>query len=96
MRIQAGGRFVENDQVRIVDERLGQADAALHAFGKFADGAHARLAEADHFEQLLGAIFALVGRQSKEIAEKIERLVRIEVAVEIRFFGQVTDHRLGA
>src|SRR5262249_29323904 len=31
----------------------------------------------------------------EEIAEKIEGLVRIEITVEIRFFGQITDASLG-
>ena len=44
-------------------DQLGEADAALHALGKFADGAAADLVEADHFEQLLGALVALAGRE---------------------------------
>ena len=52
-RIKAGGRLIENHEVRIVDERLRQADAALHAFGKFADGARLRFAEADHFQKVV-------------------------------------------
>ena len=89
------GRFVENDEVGIVDERLRQADAALHAFGKFADGPRARLAQADHFEQLFGAIVAFALLEMKQVAEKIQRLARVEVAVEIRFLRQITDARLG-
>ena len=59
MGSRPGRRLVENDQVGIVDERLRQADAALHAFGKFAHRARPRLAQADHFQQLLRAIVAV-------------------------------------
>ena len=31
----------------------------------------------------------------KQVAEKIQRLARIEVAIEIRFLRQITDARLG-
>ena len=41
-RVQAAGRFVENQQIGIVDQRLGQADALLHAFGIGFDGPFAR------------------------------------------------------
>src|SRR6185437_7765100 len=75
------------------DERLGQADAALHAFRKFADGAHAGLVEADHFEQLFGAIFAFAFAQFKEVSEKVEGLAGIEIAIEIGFLRQITDAR---
>ena len=32
-RVEAAGRLVENEQIGIVDERLREADALLHAFG---------------------------------------------------------------
>ena len=80
-RVQARRRLVENDQVRIVDECLRQADAALHALGKFADGAGAGLAEADHFEKLLGALVSFRARQAENVAEEIERLVRVKVTI---------------
>ena len=57
--IKAGGRFVENDEVGVIDERLCQSDAPLHAFGKFANGARLGFAEANHVEQLLCALAAL-------------------------------------
>ena len=53
------------------------------------------LAQTDHLEQLPGAIVAFTPGQMKKIAEKVERLARVEVAVEIRFFRQITDARLG-
>ena len=93
--IQARRRFVEDDEIGIVDERLREPDAALHAFGKFPDRARLRLVQADHFEQLPGAIVPVAFGEFKQVAEKIQRLARVEVAVEIRFLRQITDARLG-
>ena len=94
-RVKPRGRFIENDEVGVVDERLRQADAALHALGKFAHGAHVNLAQTDHFEQLFDPAVALFLAEMKKVSEKIERLARIEIAVKIRFLGQITDARLG-
>ena len=43
-RVEAGRRLVEQDQVGVVDQRLGQADAAGHALGILAKLALAALA----------------------------------------------------
>ena len=69
--VQAGGRFVQDDEVGIVDERLGQADAALHALGKLAHHAGAHLAQADHFQKLFVALAgAWPGGRSKRLPKK--------------------------
>src|SRR5258707_7894804 len=78
-RIKAGGWLVQNHQIRIVDERLCESDAALHAFGKFAHRARARLAQADHVEQLLRSIVPVAFIELKKISKKIQRLARIEI-----------------
>ena len=89
--VKPGRRFVENHQVGVVDERLRQPDAALHALGKLAHGARPRLAQADHFEQLFGAAVAFAPADLKQVAEKIQRLARVEITVEIRFLRQIAD-----
>ena len=73
--IQARSRLIQDHQIRIVDERLRQADAPLHAFGELAYRSRPRLAQAHHFEQLFGAVFALGPGQLKQIAEKVQCLV---------------------
>ena len=94
-RVEAGGGFVQNDQVGVIDQRLGQADAALHAFGEFTHHPAPHLVESDHLQELFGAAPALVVRQIKQAAEKIEGFARIQIAVEVRFFGQIADARFG-
>ena len=41
-RVEAAGRFVENQQVGIIDQRLREADALLHSLGIGFDGTFAR------------------------------------------------------
>jgi len=44
---------------------------------------------------LLGAIGAVALVQVKEIAEKIERFARVEIAVKVGFFGEIADAGFG-
>ena len=92
-RVEASGGLIENDQVRIVDQRLGEADAALHAFGKFSDHARSHLIQSNHFQKLFRTGFAFSRREMKKVSEEINRLAGIQIAVEIRFFRQITDAR---
>ena len=55
-RVHPGGRLVQDDEVRVVDQRLGQTNAPLHAFGKLPHHARAHLAQADHFQKFFGAL----------------------------------------
>ena len=43
------------------DERLREADSALHALGKLAHDTRAHLVQADHFKKLLVALFPFLG-----------------------------------
>ena len=56
LRVHAVGRLVEEQQVGIVDERLRQLDALLHAGRVGLDVAVARLAEADVVQHLVRAL----------------------------------------
>ena len=94
-RVESRGRFVEDDEVGIVDEGLREPDAALHALGELAHGARPRVAEADHLDELLRALLPVTGVEREEVAEEIERLARAEIAVEVALLGQVADARLG-
>src|SRR6266481_1755862 len=71
-RVEPGSRLIQDDEVRIVDERLGEAYAALHTFGKLADCPGAGLAQSDHLEQLFAAIIPVALAQEKKVAEKIQ------------------------
>jgi hypothetical protein len=64
-RVEAAGRFVENQQIGIVDERLREADALLHAFGIGFDGTFARRLQFNELEQLVNALVRFRRRQAK-------------------------------
>ena len=93
--IKAGSGFVQDHQSRVINQRLGQTNAPLHPFGEFAHCASLRLVKPYHLKQLIGPFPALAFRQFEQIPEEFERLARVEIAIEIRFFGQITDQRFG-
>jgi hypothetical protein len=51
-RVQTGGRLVENDQFGIVDQRLGQPDAAGHALAVLFQLPAFRPIQSDHLDQV--------------------------------------------
>ena len=69
-------------------ELLASNDLAL------ADRSGASLGQANHVEQLLGSLRALLGGQMKQIAEEIQGLAGIEIAIEVGFLGEIADARL--
>ena len=89
--VQAGGRLVEDEQVGVVDEGLGQADAAGHALGILADGAARARGQADHLQEHLDALAALAAGDLEEPAVVVERLVGVQEAVEVGLLGQEAD-----
>ena len=51
--IEAAGGFIQDQQVRIIDQSLGQAHALLHAFRIGLDGAFARVLQFNQLDQVL-------------------------------------------
>src|SRR5690606_19309611 len=94
--IETGGGLIKDEQFGIVDERLGDADAAGHALGVLAHGAELDGGEADHVEQFIDAALALALREFEELAVIVQRLAGVEEGVEVGLFGQVADATLDA
>ena len=94
-RVQAGGGLVKNHQVGIVDQRLRQPNAPLHALGEFANHPGPNLTQTNHLQQLLVAALALGWREVKEVAKKIKCLVAVKKSVQVGLLGQVSDAGLG-
>ena len=55
-RVQAAGGLVEHDKVRAVKQRLGDAQALLHAVAEPADAVVGAVAERDDVEHLVDAL----------------------------------------
>ena len=58
-RVEAGGRLVEEEHARLVDEGRGEVEAALHPARVAADAAVGGVGEADPLEQGVGALAGL-------------------------------------
>ena len=90
-RVQAGGRLVQQDQLGIVDQGLGQADAAGHALGILFQLPPLGPREAHHLDQPPHPLAADFGRHVEQLPVEIERFFGVEEAVEVGFFRQVAD-----
>src|SRR5262249_26885078 len=81
--VQARGRFIEEDQFRVVNQGLGQANALAHAFGVFLKNAFLVGTEADHIDQVVGPLPPDGGSQIKQPAIKVEGFFSVQKAIEI-------------
>src|SRR5690348_900649 len=89
--IEADGRLVENDDVRIVHERLGDADALLVAARKALDEFVAALGEICFGHGVVNARAALFGRDVFNASDEIEIGFHAHIGINGRRFGQVAD-----
>ncbi len=88
--VYAVGRLVEEDQVRVVDHRLRQADPLGHAFGIRADLAIGGVAHVDDVQQLGGALPARGAIHLRQRAEEFDDLPPGEITGEAVVLGEVT------
>ncbi len=98
-RIDTRRRFVEDEQIRIVDQRAAQAELLLHAPGELARGALAEFVEARAAREIVDAALALGGVVSEELPEELQVLVdrerRVQVLAEpLRHVGDARAHVL--
>ena len=92
-RIEARGRFVEHDQGRLVDDRLGQADALAKPLRQQAGQAPAHFAELAALDRTLDRGSYRRTRQSVQASAEAQVFLDTELAVERWILGQVTDLR---
>src|SRR5262249_5649957 len=90
-RVETRRRLIENDQLRLVDEGLGQADALAHTLGVFFQNASLVGRQADHVDELRSAFLADSGRHVEEAAVEGEGLFGIEELVKVRLFREIAD-----
>ena len=89
--VEARGGFIKDENIGVVDDGLGQADALAIAFGELADELLADVAQgaaADDFAHFPGDI---VGGDALELAGEAEVLVDLHFRINGRCFGQVAD-----
>ena len=83
LRVEAGGRLVEDDELRLVDERAGDREAPLHAAGQRLDLVLRALVELDELEQLVGPLVGDVARDVEVARVHLEVLAHRELGVEV-------------
>ena len=71
LRIEAGGRLVEEQDARLVHERQREIEPALHPARVAADAAIGGFGEPDALEQLLRALLAAA--RGKALERRLER-----------------------
>ena len=81
-RIEAGGRLVEEQHLRVVDERVGEAQALLHAAGQALDVRVALVAEVDEVEEVADHPPPPGGRDAVAAGEEVEVLPDLHVVVD--------------
>ncbi|OPZ22417.1 MAG: hypothetical protein BWZ10_00425 [candidate division BRC1 bacterium ADurb.BinA364] len=90
-RIEARLRLVEEDQFGIVQQRLGQPDALIHALGIALERQIGGVRQADQFQQFADFAAALAPGHAVELAVKIKKFAPGQIIVEIRILGQKSD-----
>src|SRR5882762_76956 len=90
-RIEPRHRLVQDDELRIVDQRLGQPDALQHPFRVETELPVAAVGEAHAFEEILDAPASRGRVQPEQPRVKVEELLPGEVVVQVRVLGQEAD-----
>ena len=94
-RVQAHGGLVQDHHRRVVDNRLGDADALLETLGDVADQAPTDVLKAAAGLGLFARCAHLPSRDPAQAGTEIKVFVDRQVAVQRRGFGQVAQLRLG-
>jgi hypothetical protein len=88
-------RLVEDEELRIVEERLGQAEPLAHALRVAAHRTVGRVGEPDLVEEEPRALEARRAVEPGQPAVEVEVLQGREAVVEERRLGEVADEPLG-
>ncbi len=97
-RIDTGGRFVENEEIRIVDQRAAEADLLFHAAGKFSGRAVRERSKSRSLQQVGDTtlpFFPVLAEQAPEEIDVFEYRKR-GVKVLAKALRHVGDPRAGA
>ena len=94
-RVEPGGRLIEEDELRFVEQRLGQPHPLKHALAVAAQRAIGRVEQVDACQQPIDAGVQRNAAQTIEPAVKPQQLGRGERVVKAKVFGKKADARAG-
>ena len=90
-RVEPRGRLVEEEDRRIVDEGVGEAEPLLHAAAEGLDVGVALFGEVDQVEQVADHLAPPPRRQPVAAGEEVEVLPDLHVVVDAEGVGHVAD-----
>src|SRR5205823_8620177 len=91
-RIQPRRRLIDNEQLGVIQERLGNTDALPHSAGETAERTLARFDEVHHLEQLLDSLARGLTIETFGRGEVFEELDRVQIRVNAEVLRKITQH----
>src|SRR4029077_18702676 len=91
--VEAGGGLIHNEELGIVEQRLGDADALAHAAGKAAERAASGVCEIDEIEELADALARGGGVETLDGGEVFEKFERGEIRIDAEILRQIAEDR---
>ena len=95
IRVQTIGRLVEDQHVRVMDQRLREAGAVFVAFRQRVDRLIQHAFEETQLDRTMHRALAGVALQAAQFGAEIEKAVDGHVGITRRVFRQVADQPLG-
>ena len=89
--VEAGGRFVEDEELGVWEEHAAKAEALAHAFAEFVDGAVGEGGEVGEVEDLFDAGAALGAAEAVGAGEEVEVFEDVHVGVGSVVVGHPAD-----
>src|SRR5215471_3193788 len=89
--VEAGGGFIENHDLRGVDESAGDGGFLFHAGGEFVAAAVAEAVHAEAVENVVDALFECGFVEAVEAAKVFDQLLSSETRIECSGSGEKAD-----
>ena len=90
--VESSCGLIDDEQLWVVEQRLGDADSLLHAAGEAAQGATAYIGEVDEVQELVDAPSRGSRVQAFDGGEILQEFLGIEVGIDAEILGQVAEH----
>jgi hypothetical protein len=91
LRVEAGGRFVDDDQFRVAQQRLGDAEALAHAARETAQALVAHFEQIGLLQQAIDHFAAAAVAQAFEHGKVVEQFVSGHFRVDAEILRQVAQ-----
>ena len=87
--VKTAGGFVQNQNLRLVQQRLSNAHTALHAAGQLGDLLAPNMGKGQLFQQLADFPLTVRCRQSFQHGNVFQIILYREFGIEPKFLGQI-------